>query len=270
MYLTYKGIQPTLASAFRANNITGVAAHGGSYQLWGGKGDLIFTTATTAEEVSLGPGASLSFWTWYDIEQYWDFGFVQVSTDGGTIWESLANAHTTSEADPSAISTVVANLPGFTGSSGGWVQETFDLSNYEGDTVLLRFLYITDWATVLGGFYVDDLVLSDASGILLQDNMEVENENWELDGWQRTTGLAENDWELTFLNPVYDRGKLDEVQIQDSNVYIDGIYQRDLTVLNTQKLTSDVVTIVVSNHLPEATSYSSTYRLLVEKEPAKK
>jgi hypothetical protein len=270
MYLTYKGIQPTLASAFRANNITGVAAHGGSYQLWGGKGDLIFTTTTTAEEVSLGPGASLSFWTWYDIEQYWDFGFVQVSTNGGTIWESLANAHTTSEADPSAISTVVANLPGFTGSSGGWVQETFDLSNYEGDTVLLRFLYITDWATVLGGFYVDDLVLSDASGILLQDNMEVENENWELDGWQRTTGLAENDWELTFLNPVYDRGKLDEVQIQDSNVYIDGIYQRDLTVLNTQKLTSDVVTIVVSNHLPEATSYSSTYRLLVEKEPAKK
>jgi hypothetical protein len=273
MYLSYKGIQPKLASAFRGNNTTGIAAHSGTYQLWGGKGDLIETTATTALPVTLGSNAKLSFWTFYEIEQYWDFGFVQVSTDGGMHWKSLSNAHTTSQADPSAITTVVANLPGFTGHSNGWVQESFDLSAYAGQEVLLRFLYITDWATVEGGFYVDDLLLADDGGVRLADNLESGSGNWVLGGWQHTTGLAQNDWELTFLNPVYSRGKLSALQIQDDNKYFDESgavsYQRDLTILNTQDLTKDVVTIVVSNHLPEATSYSSTYRLLVEKEPAK-
>ena len=270
LYLTYKGIQPTLVSAFRGNNTTGIAAHSGSYQLWGGKGDLIETTATTAMPVTLGSNPVVSFWTFYEVEQNWDFGFVQVSTDGGMHWASLSNAHTTSLADPAAISTVVANLPGFTGHSGGWVQESFDLSAYAGQEVLLRFLYITDWATVEGGFYVDDLMLVDAYSTWQYDDLESGSGNWVLGGWQHTTGLAENDWELTFLNPIYDRGKLSALQIADDTMQMDGIYQRDLTTLNTQDLTSAVVTIVVSNHLPEATSYSSGYRLLVDKESAKK
>ena len=51
----------------------------------------------------------------------------------------------------------------------------------------------------------------------------------------------------------------------DGQVYVDGIYQRDLTVLNTLNLNSDRVTIIVSNHLPEDTSFPASYRLLVEK-----
>ena len=68
---------------------------------------------------------------------------MQVSTDGGTTWVSLANPNTTSEADPAAHPNATANLPGFTGSSGGWVQESFDLSAYTGQNVFLRFLYVT-------------------------------------------------------------------------------------------------------------------------------
>ncbi|MDI7277519.1 MAG: immune inhibitor A, partial [Anaerolineae bacterium] len=138
MYLTYQGMEPALISTFRGLNTTGVAPHGGSYQLWGGRGDLMFNTATAASSLALGPGASLTFWTWYQIEPLWDFGFVQVSTDGGATWVSLANENTTYEHDPQAHPDVVANLPGFTGSSGGWVQQTFDLSAYAGQTVRLR------------------------------------------------------------------------------------------------------------------------------------
>ena len=33
-------------------------------------------------------GADAKFWMWnnYVIEEDWDFGFVEVSTDGGTTW----------------------------------------------------------------------------------------------------------------------------------------------------------------------------------------
>ena len=265
MYLTYRGMEPELISNFRGFNITGVAAHSGSYELWGGRGDLMFNTATLASPVTLGSGAALSFWTWYEIEPLWDFAFVQISTDGGANWTSLENVHTTSDHDPAAHPDVVANLPGFTGHSDGWVEETFDLSAYAGQTALIRFLYVTDWATVESGFYVDDVVIADGGGVLFADDLEGGSGNWVLGGFQYTTGLAVNDWELTFVNPVYKNGKFAHYQIQDDQIYVDGTYQRDLTLLDTLNLNNDVVTIVLSNHLPEDTSFPATYRLLVEK-----
>jgi immune inhibitor A len=264
MYLTYKGMEPQLISNFRADNASGIAAHSGSYQLWGGRGDLLFNTATLAAPVTLGPGATLSFWAWFEIEPLWDFAFVQVSTDGGSTWTSLANADTTEEYDPSAHPDVIANVPGFTGSSGGWVQETFDLSGYTGDA-LIRFLYVTDWATNEAGFYADDIVISDSNGTLLSDDLEGGSGNWALGGFLHTTGLAANDWELSFVNPIYESGNFSQYQIQDDQMYVDDNYQRDLTVLDTLNLNSEAVTIVLSNHLPEDTSFPGSYRLLVEK-----
>ncbi len=270
MYLTYKGFEPELLSNFRGDNTTGIAAHGGSYELWGGRGDLLFDTVTTSAPVTLGSNATLSFWTWYEIENQWDFGFVQISTDGGATWTSLENIDTTDDHDPQAIDEVIANLPGFTGSSEGWVEETFDLSAYTGQSAHFRFLYVTDWATNETGFYVDDVLIADDGGTLFSDDLEGGSGNWTLGGWEYTTGLAENDWELTFINPVYQKGKFSGYQIQDDNIYLDGKYQRDLTTLDTLNLNRDQVTIVVSNHLPEATSFPAPYLLLVEKGNASK
>jgi len=270
MYLTYKGYQPELISTFRGNDITGVAAHSPIYELWGGRGDLLFNTATTAAPVALGSNASLSFWTWYEIEAEWDFGFVQISTDDGATWTSLENADTTYDHDPDAHPDVAANVPGFTGHSDGWVEETFDLSGNEGETALFRFLYVTDWATVETGFYVDDVVIEDDDGMLLSDDLEGGSGNWVLGGFEYTTGLAVNDWALTFINPIYDRGKFAGYDIQDDEIFVaagsDGnLYQWDFTTLDTLNLNRDEVTIVVSNHLPEDTSFPAGYLLLVEK-----
>jgi immune inhibitor A len=270
MYLTYKGMQPELISNFRGDGSSGVEPYSGDYELFGGRASLLFNSCTLASPLTLGADAELSFWTWYDIEEFWDFGFVQISTDGGSTWASLANDDTTSEYDPSAIDTVIDNVPGFTGSSGGWVQETFDLSAYAGESVLVRFLYITDWATELTGFFVDDIAITDGTGTLLTDGLESGSGNWVLEGWQRTTGLVANDWQLSFINPQYDTGKLTGLEIQDSSVYPEGNYQYDLTTLSTLALGSDVVTIVVSNHQPEAQSFAAGYRLLVSKGTAKK
>ena len=93
----------------------------------------------------------------WDTEPAWDFAFVQVFDDASGTWKSLSNADTTSAADPDADPKVVANLPGFTGASGGVRQETFDLSGYAGKTVWLGVRYITDGAVTNPGVWLSSL-----------------------------------------------------------------------------------------------------------------
>ncbi|MEA2089957.1 MAG: immune inhibitor A [Thermoproteota archaeon] len=108
---------------------------------------------------------TLELTTYWDIEDYWDFGFIQVSTDGGETWISLENEYTTYDHDPSAHPDIVANLPGLTSWSGfitpdGWVTMEFDLKAYEGQTVLVGFRYMTDWATLYEGWYISEASVS--------------------------------------------------------------------------------------------------------------
>ena len=82
--------------------------------------------------------------TLYDIEEGWDFGMAQVSTDGGATWKSLQLTDATSDHDPDAEARITDQLPGLTGSSGSWKTETADLSAYAGQDVLIDFRYMTD------------------------------------------------------------------------------------------------------------------------------
>jgi hypothetical protein len=103
---------------------------------------------------------TLEMTTYWDIEDYWDFGFVQVSTDGGNTWTSLANEYTTTDYDPAAYFPIVQSLPGLTGWSGGYVTMTFDLSAYAGEDVMLGFRYMTDWGTLYEGWYISSVKVS--------------------------------------------------------------------------------------------------------------
>jgi hypothetical protein len=118
------------------------------------------------------PAASptLTFDTKYDTEPGFDSFFVQVSTDGGETYHSLANADTTCDLDPGANANLIGNCPGLNGDSGGWVTETFDLSPYAGRTVLLALRYVTDANTRGSGVWVDNVrvggnVISDGSSL---------------------------------------------------------------------------------------------------------
>ncbi len=114
---------------------------------------------------------TLSFDTRYGLETEWDFSFVQVSTDDGLTWTSLANASTTDVHDPSAAPQIVEQLPGFNGDAD-WHAESFDLAAYAGKTVLIRFRLMTDGATlgnggaIEAGWQVDDVKVG---GVLVSD-----------------------------------------------------------------------------------------------------
>jgi hypothetical protein len=105
-----------------------------------------------------GADPTLVMTTYWDIEDYWDFGFVQVSTDNGDTWTSLTNEYTTDIYDPNAHPDVIANLPGLTGWSGDFLEINFDLSAYADQDVLIGLRYVTDWATVYEGWFVEDTV----------------------------------------------------------------------------------------------------------------
>lgn len=107
--------------------------------------------------VNLAPGATLSFDTMTLIEPGWDFGFVQISTDGGATWTSLENEYTTSE-HQGTTDEIQANLPGLTGDSGGWLNMAFDLTGYSGPAII-RFLYMTDWGSQWPGWWFDNVAI---------------------------------------------------------------------------------------------------------------
>jgi len=115
------------------------------------------------------PGEQLRFWTRYNIEEYWDFGYVEIATDGRH-FATLPGSITTND---DYYGRNFGN--GVTGISGGWVQATFALSAYEGEVVWLRFRYNTDQAVTEEGWYVDDIEPADlfATETLVAEDLSV-------------------------------------------------------------------------------------------------
>ncbi|OCA85939.1 peptidase M6 [Bacillus sp. FJAT-27225] len=164
----------------------------GEYEYWGGQADEMDTNMVTKVNLTGKTSAALTFDTWYDIEEQWDFAFVQVSEDNGKTWKSIGNNNTRSDATSQAYPTILDSLPGFTGNSNGWKPETFDLTSYAGKDIQLRFRYATDWATSQEGFYVDNIKVV-ADGQTLVDDGAESNSPFTLNGFKKSNGYKYGD-----------------------------------------------------------------------------
>jgi immune inhibitor A len=132
---------------------------------WSNVGDSIDSTLTRALDLSGNLDPTLEYQVWFELEQDWDYTYIEISRDGGQTWRILGTSHT------SAASGVSNNLgPGYTGESGGWLNESVDLARYAGQKVLLRFQYVTDDAI-------------NGSGLCLQGFSGNAASGWR-DGWQ--------------------------------------------------------------------------------------
>jgi len=98
----------------------------------------------------------LNLSTYWNIEANWDFGFVQVSVDGGPTWISLNDTgnYCTEEVDIDVMPSIAANVPGLTGDSENITDLSFDLSAYDGQEILVGFRYMTDWASTYDGWFI--------------------------------------------------------------------------------------------------------------------
>ncbi|PWW31069.1 immune inhibitor A peptidase M6 [Cytobacillus oceanisediminis] len=129
----------------------------GNQVLWGNKGDEADNALIFEADLSGVETATLKFDNFIDIEEQWDFGVVQVSTDGGNTWKSLSNENTRSDVVEEGYPKIKENVPGFTGHYEEWQEETFDLSEYAGQKVLVSFRYLTDWGYNDSGWFIDNI-----------------------------------------------------------------------------------------------------------------
>ena len=106
---------------------------------------------------------TLTFDHYYDIEEQWDFATVQVSADNGETWTSLANENTRTDVVEEGYPTIKENLPGFTGHKLDWSTESFDLSAYAGQNVLVSFRNLTDWGYNDAGWFIKNINLGEFS-----------------------------------------------------------------------------------------------------------
>jgi hypothetical protein len=89
------------------------------------------------------PDSDFSFYHWYATEANNDYGYIEVDNGSGW-WRTLGD---------------------FTGSSGSWVQEMYAMAGYGGQTIRLRFRFISDYSTFAEGWYVDDVLYPSNVGI---------------------------------------------------------------------------------------------------------
>ena len=159
--------------------------HSGRAFWWSDKGDGMDSTLTRDLDLTSAAAPKVSFWTWFEIEPDYDYGYVEVSSDGGTHWTPL-RTDAASTTDPNG-----QNLGnGLTGDSGGtttpvWERLTADLSAYAGKQVKLRFEYVTDGNLNLGGLAIDDIEITG----LPADDAESDN-GWIASGFVRSTNIV--------------------------------------------------------------------------------
>jgi len=188
---------------------------------------------------------TLTFDTYWDIEDYWDFGFVQVSTDGGASWTSLEGDYTTYDYDPDAHPDIIANLPGLTGWScyyeadPCWINLSYDLTAYPGD-ILLAFRYMTDWATPYEGWYVDNVYVDET---LISDGSDASV-------FIDITELfpINNDFTVTFVGI---KGKSNGNQYKVHTMKLEDLSNTGMFALNKVLSWSDTAVMLVTFDAPE-------------------
>jgi hypothetical protein len=226
--------------------------------VFGGTGTLL-TDRTLS--LSAPVGGTLTFKTWFDIEEEWDFGFVEASTDGGATWHHLPGSITRTSSNPkgstawkNALGSATSTDAAITGSSGGWLDATFDLPAASG--TLVRFNYYTDEALNGRGWFIDDV---HANG--LDEGWESGSDGWSLGGWTVTTGLFDNNWMLATVNPT-DAGH--QVDIVPGEFAGDG-YERFATQIDTSRLRSRRVVVLFANRPSFDDAFDARYLLLAKK-----
>jgi len=131
--------------------------HAGVYSVYSGQGSNLRRHVTLSERLHVQPNDTLFFWAWYNIQNGFDYAYVQVSTDGGVRWIDINGSLSTS-LNPNRHNRGF----GITGSSGSaWVRGAYPLGVYSGQEIKIRFFYWTDGSASNEGIYIDDVFPSD-------------------------------------------------------------------------------------------------------------
>jgi murein tripeptide amidase MpaA len=209
---------PQFESTISADYESGVAGpfdpHEGSSFMWSQRADEAYKRLSRTITVPAG-GATLSFWTSYNLEQAFDYMIVEAHTVGQDDWTTLPdqNGHTSDDLsgdqscpggwsnpadEANVLHPFLTHYQTFnpadgtcsnTGSSGawhagngssaGWQQWSIDLAPYAGSQVELSITVLSDWGLQqFPGVFIDQIEVSTGEG-----TTSFEDDADPMDGW---------------------------------------------------------------------------------------
>lgn len=162
----------------------------GTYQYYSGQGDSIDNRMSFDVDLPSASSISMTMKAHWDIETDYDYAQILVNgtplsgnhTRGSNPYHNTVNNY---------ISDKSSSIPGAEGNEG-WVDLTFDLTSYAGQSVTIEFAYITDTYVKEYGFVADDItVLADSAQVVF-DGAETEG-TVTLNGFNRVGETVEGD-----------------------------------------------------------------------------
>lgn len=166
----------------------------GSKQFFSGSGDDLANAQTTSLDLTGKKAASLTAKVRYDIEEGYDYAYVQASTDGGKTWTALGG---TVGGKPIAADT--SGRPALTGTQAAWADLSVPLDAYAGKKVDVRFYYKTDGGLAEQGLFVDDVKVAADGTTVLEDGAEDGGPQWTFDGFSIVGATSTEDYDNYYV-----------------------------------------------------------------------
>jgi hypothetical protein len=221
---------------------------------WSNRGDDANPRLTRTVDLSAleaGAPVTMTVDAWWNIEESYDYGYVQVSQNGEE-WRILPGQRTRSE-NPTGN----ALGPGYTGSSGddaapAWVQEIYDLSEFAGAPLSVQFSYVTDDAVNTEGWFIGNVAIP---AIGYADDFAGDISGWQSEGWVLTDNRLPQRWLVQLME--FDGDRL--TGVTQLPVDADGRAEVVITDLGGQR--SAVVAI---SGLTPRTTEPASYRYQIE------
>jgi hypothetical protein len=194
-YETFRNIGKFFSFTFEGDPTERVAPHSEPDHWWGGA-DSQEESILDVASAGIAPGAVVDFWTWYFIEEGWDYGYLEAQVNGEWVTVPLFSDGTeiTTDTNPHDNND---EGNGLTGTSGGeyFVDEPSYIhvqsAPLPAGTTDVRFRYSTDAAYVDTGLFVDDVTVSGQAATLSS----------AAGNWLLTTGIQTNNWVVQVLSP---------------------------------------------------------------------
>jgi hypothetical protein len=190
------------------DDFAGTLPYGGTYEWYSGAGAWSWRSFYQTFNIPVG-GATLNFQTFYDIEEDWDYGYVEVYDQDTGEWYTLDaigtvnyvahgqdNPNTPSGREPTDYESA-GRWHAFTGYSGGWIPVSMDLTPFAGHAIDLYFTTWQDGAFTLQMMYVDDIAIPELG---FSDNVESGEDGWTSTGWSVTDGILDNGYGAVVLD----------------------------------------------------------------------
>jgi uncharacterized repeat protein (TIGR01451 family) len=121
-----------------------------------------YLTMTSQVDLTNTVNPRLEYYARWANEIGYDYTRIQISTNNGSTWTSLAGRHTTT----------ISGGPGYTSNKGYWAWEHINLNSYIGRQIKLRFNQYADSGVRGDGFYFDNLRVVDYRDSVVTDAAE--------------------------------------------------------------------------------------------------